>query len=58
MALLASDAKWPALPDYSHEWALVDVETSGLRPGQDRVLSLAVLTLDAYGNRTGSTRRS
>ncbi|WP_405762094.1 TerD family protein [Streptomyces sp. NBC_01420] len=53
MALLASDAKWPALPDYSHEWALVDVETSGLRPGQDRVLSLAVLTLDAYGNRTG-----
>ncbi|MGW1182925.1 TerD family protein [Streptomyces drozdowiczii] len=53
MALLASDAKWPALPDYSHEWALVDVETSGLRPGQDRVLSLAVLTLDAHGNRTG-----
>ncbi|MFE6767230.1 TerD family protein [Streptomyces sp. NPDC057689] len=53
MALLASDAKWPALPDYSHEWALVDVETSGLRPGHDRVLSLAVLTLDAHGNRTG-----
>ncbi|MFC8533441.1 TerD family protein [Streptomyces sp. NPDC057249] len=53
MALLASDAKWPAQPDYFHEWALVDVETSGLRPGRDRVLSLAVLTLDAYGNRTG-----
>lgn len=53
MALLASSAKWPALPDYCHDWALVDVETSGLRPGRDRVLSLAVLTLDAYGNQTG-----
>ncbi|MER7728126.1 TerD family protein [Streptomyces sp. NPDC096323] len=53
MALLASSAKWPALPDYCHDWALVDVETSGLRPGRDRVLSLAILTLDAYGNPTG-----
>lgn len=53
MALLASSAKWPALPDYCHDWALVDVETSELRPGRDRVLSLAVLTLDAYGNQTG-----
>ncbi|MFB8090182.1 TerD family protein [Streptomyces sp. NPDC055992] len=53
MVLLASSAQWPALPDYRHEWALVDVETSGLRPGRDRVLSLAILMLDAYGNRTG-----
>ncbi|MEV6377940.1 TerD family protein [Streptomyces sp. NPDC051773] len=53
MALLSSGTKWPALPDYFHDWALVDVETSGLRPGRDRVLSLAVLTLDARGNRTG-----
>jgi DNA polymerase-3 subunit epsilon len=53
MGLLSSSPKWPTLPDYSHDWALVDVETSGLRPGRDRVLSLAVLTLDAYGNRTG-----
>ncbi|MFH8732867.1 MULTISPECIES: TerD family protein [unclassified Streptomyces] len=53
MALLSSSTKWPTLPDYSHDWALVDVETSGLRPGRDRVLSLAILTLDAHGNQTG-----
>ncbi|WP_030606056.1 TerD family protein [Streptomyces fulvoviolaceus] len=53
MVLLSSSAKWPTLPDYFHDWALVDVETSGLRPGRDRVLSLAILTLDAHGNQTG-----
>ncbi|SNX55903.1 DNA polymerase-3 subunit epsilon [Streptomyces sp. TLI_55] len=53
MALLSSGPKWPTLPDYFHDWALVDVETSGLRPGRDRVLSLAILTLDAQGNQTG-----
>lgn len=53
MALLSSSLKWPTLPDYFHDWALVDVETSGLRPGRDRVLSLAILTLDAHGNQTG-----
>ncbi|MEV5846495.1 TerD family protein [Streptomyces sp. NPDC051985] len=53
MALLSSSPKWPTLPDYFHDWALVDVETSGLRPGRDRVLSLAILTLDAHGGRTG-----
>src|SRR5690242_13154086 len=31
------------------EWAAVDVETSGFRAGQDRVLSLAVITLDGAG---------
>jgi DNA polymerase-3 subunit epsilon len=30
-------------------WAVVDVETSGFRPGQARVISLAVLGLDAAG---------
>ena len=30
-------------------WAVVDVETSGFRPGQNRVLSLAVLGLDRDG---------
>ena len=30
-------------------WAVVDVETSGFRPGQARVLSLAVLGLDGDG---------
>ncbi|MGQ4386590.1 TerD family protein [Streptomyces sp. SAS_270] len=53
MVLLSSSPKWPTLPEYFHDWALVDVETSGLRPGRDRVLSLAILTLDAQGNRTG-----
>ncbi|MFD7407953.1 TerD family protein [Streptomyces sp. NPDC059866] len=53
MALLSSNSKWPTLPGYFHDWALVDVETSGLRPGRDRVLSLAVLTLDAHGRQTG-----
>lgn len=53
MALLSSSPKWPTLPDYFHDWPLVDVETSGLRPGRDRVLPLAILTLDAHGNRTG-----
>ncbi|MDX3851903.1 TerD family protein [Streptomyces sp. AK02-01A] len=53
MALLSSSPKWPTLPDYFHDWALVDVETSGLRPGRDRVLSLAILTLDAHGRQMG-----
>jgi DNA polymerase-3 subunit epsilon len=30
-------------------WAVIDVETSGFRPGQARVISLAVLGLDANG---------
>ncbi|WP_077087356.1 DEDDh family exonuclease [Mycobacterium rhizamassiliense] len=31
-------------------WAVIDVETSGFRPGQARVISVAVLGLDADGN--------
>ncbi len=30
-------------------WAVIDVETSGFRPGQARIISLAVLGLDADG---------
>jgi DNA polymerase-3 subunit epsilon len=30
-------------------WAVIDVETSGFRPGQARVISIAVLGLDADG---------
>src|SRR6201985_2837024 len=30
-------------------WAVVDVETSGFRPGQARVISIAALGLDAAG---------
>ncbi|SEG83173.1 DNA polymerase-3 subunit epsilon [Actinacidiphila yanglinensis] len=39
--------------DYAFDWALVDVETSGLRPYQDRVLSVAVVTIGPDGERTG-----
>ncbi|MEU3660191.1 TerD family protein [Streptomyces sp. NPDC032940] len=39
--------------DHAFEWALVDVETSGLVPRRDRVLSVAVVTLDADGEQTG-----
>jgi DNA polymerase III subunit epsilon len=30
-------------------WAVIDVETSGFRPGQARIISIAVLGLDASG---------
>ncbi|MFB7657584.1 MULTISPECIES: TerD family protein [unclassified Streptomyces] len=39
--------------DYAFEWALVDVETSGLVPRRDRVLSVAVVTLGPDGRQTG-----
>ncbi|MFC7815681.1 TerD family protein [Streptomyces sp. NPDC057367] len=42
-----------AVLDHRHEWALVDVETSGLVPRRDRVLSLAVVTLGPDGEQTG-----
>ncbi|MBS4727779.1 DEDDh family exonuclease [Mycobacterium sp. SM1] len=35
--------------DPSGGWAVVDVETSGFRPGQARIISLAALGLDAGG---------
>ncbi|MEY6564041.1 TerD family protein [Streptomyces sp. PGLac3x] len=38
---------------YAHEWALVDVETSGLIARRDRVLSVAVVTVGPDGERTG-----
>ncbi|MFI6287596.1 TerD family protein [Streptomyces sp. NPDC051018] len=41
------------LRDYAHDWALVDVETSGLVPRQDRVLSIAVITVGPDGEQTG-----
>jgi DNA polymerase-3 subunit epsilon len=52
MAALSPSLKWPTASDYVHDWVLVDVETSGLRPGRDRVLSLAVLKLDGHGRQT------
>ncbi|WP_327739074.1 exonuclease domain-containing protein [Streptomyces nojiriensis] len=38
---------------YAFPWALVDVETSGLIPRRDRVLSIAVVTLGPDGRQTG-----
>ncbi|WP_406517192.1 TerD family protein [Streptomyces sp. NBC_00134] len=38
---------------YAHDWALVDVETSGLIPRRDRVLSVAVVTVGPDGEQTG-----
>lgn len=37
------------LLDTDHSWAVVDVETSGYQPDTGRVLSVAVLALDAAG---------
>ncbi|MEV7520137.1 TerD family protein [Streptomyces sp. NPDC091371] len=41
------------LLDYALDWALVDVETSGLVARRDRVLSIAVVTIDKDGRQTG-----
>ncbi|MGW7269838.1 TerD family protein [Streptomyces sp. NPDC054864] len=54
MAALTS----PALPlsdlrDHAFDWALVDVETSGLVARRDRVLSIAVVTIGRDGQQTG-----
>lgn len=38
---------------YAFDWALVDVETSGLVARRDRVLSVAVVTMGPDGERTG-----
>ncbi|MEU8518070.1 TerD family protein [Streptomyces sp. NPDC048577] len=40
------------LPDYAYDWALVDVETSGLIARRDRILSIAVLTFGPDGTQT------
>ncbi|MFD7389563.1 TerD family protein [Streptomyces sp. NPDC059852] len=42
-----------ATRDYAYDWALVDVETSGLMARRDRVLSVAVITLGPDGEQTG-----
>lgn len=41
------------LRDYAFDWALVDVETSGLVARRDRVLSIAVVTIGRDGAQTG-----
>lgn len=54
MSLGSAASDLSDLRDYAFAWALVDVETSGLVPRRDRVLSVAVVTLDADGEQTGA----
>ncbi|MER6910770.1 TerD family protein [Streptomyces sp. NPDC000594] len=51
MSLRLSALDVSSLRDYAFDWALVDVETSGLIPRRDRVLSIAVVTLGPNGER-------
>ncbi|MBD0421926.1 TerD family protein [Streptomyces sp. TRM S81-3] len=53
MSLASAAPDLSDLHDYAHDWALVDVETSGLVPRRDRVLSVAVVTLGPDGGQTG-----
>lgn len=53
MTLASASFGVSAMGDYAHDWALVDVETSGLTPRRDRVLSVAVVTIGPDGEQTG-----
>ncbi|MEU3853463.1 DEDDh family exonuclease [Streptomyces sp. NPDC029554] len=52
MPLLSPAFDASGLRDYAHDWAVVDVETSGLVARRDRVLSLAVVVLGPDGEQT------
>ncbi|WP_405509380.1 TerD family protein [Streptomyces cyaneofuscatus] len=53
MTLSSPSRDVPGLRDYAFDWALVDVETSGLIARRDRVLSVAVVTIGPDGEQTG-----
>ncbi|MEU6145571.1 TerD family protein [Streptomyces sp. NPDC047081] len=53
MTLASASFDVPTTGDYAHDWALVDVETSGLVARRDRVLSVAVITIGPDGEQTG-----
>ncbi|MDQ1038583.1 DNA polymerase-3 subunit epsilon [Streptomyces sp. V3I8] len=53
MGLASTSFDLPATGDYARDWALVDVETSGLIARRDRVLSVAVVTIGPDGEQTG-----
>ncbi len=53
MSLVSTSFDVPAMGDYAYDWALVDVETSGLIARRDRVLSVAVITIGPDGEQTG-----
>ncbi|MFE8958266.1 TerD family protein [Streptomyces iakyrus] len=52
MPLLSPAFDEPGLRDYAHDWAVLDVETSGLVARRDRVLSVAVVVLGPDGEQT------
>ncbi|AZQ39259.1 DNA polymerase III [Streptomyces cyaneochromogenes] len=53
MSLVSASFDVPDMGDYARDWALVDVETSGLMARRDRVLSVAVITIGPDGEQTG-----
>ncbi|MFI1471809.1 TerD family protein [Streptomyces wuyuanensis] len=53
MSLASTSLNVPSTGDYTYDWALVDVETSGLIARRDRVLSVAVITIGPDGEQTG-----
>ncbi|WP_439811936.1 TerD family protein [Streptomyces sp. P9-2] len=53
MSLVSPLPDVPVTGEYAYDWALVDVETSGLVPRRDRVLSVAVITMGPDGEQTG-----
>lgn len=53
MSLVSASFDLPAMGDYARDWALVDVETSGLVARRDRVLAVAVITIGPDGEQTG-----
>lgn len=53
MSLASPSFDLTSLDGYAHDWALVDVETSGLIARRDRVLSVAVVTIGPDGEQTG-----
>ncbi|MFV5998646.1 TerD family protein [Streptomyces sp. NPDC056231] len=53
MILASASFDVPGTGDYAYDWALVDVETSGLIARRDRVLSVAVVTIGPDGEQTG-----
>ncbi|MBD0844390.1 TerD family protein [Streptomyces sp. TRM68416] len=53
MSLASTSFDVPDTGAYAHDWALVDVETSGLMARRDRVLSVAVITISPDGEQTG-----
>ncbi|MFD8195250.1 TerD family protein [Streptomyces wuyuanensis] len=53
MSLASTSLSVPSMGDYTYDWALIDVETSGLIARRDRVLSVAVITIGPDGEQTG-----